>query len=169
VQDRQLTRGLTREMSGRAAARGFNASEYVSRPAPQLAAHFRIALAGPAIFSMRFAFRRPHFPVIIVVGDYVFGATSPAGLKKCLRRALRPGIEVKLLDQTWEWFELAPDSDLLIPSFLNRTTPSKRAVVALVNGRANRPPEAPLCEPRSLSSHTREDIFAELLALLRTS
>ena len=118
---------------------------------------------------MRFAFRKPHFPVIIVAGDHVFGAASPAGLKTWVRREFRPGMEGRVVGLTWEWFELTPGSDLVVPSFLDRTRPTKRAVVALVNGRANRPSGAPLYEPRSLSNHTREDIFAELLALLRTS
>ena len=115
---------------------------------------------------MRFAFRRPQFPAIVVAGDRVFGAISPAALKRLLQRERRPGIHIKLLDPTWEWFELSDESDLITPSFLERATPTKRAILALVNGRSNRAPGAPLYEPRSLSNHSREAIFAELLALL---
>ena len=115
---------------------------------------------------MRFAFRRPRFPVIVVAGDRVFAAISPAALKTLLGRELRPGMDIKLLDLTWEWFELARDSDLLVPSFLDRAPPTKRTVLALVNGRTNRPPGRPLYDPRSISNHSRDAIFAELVALL---
>jgi len=105
--------------------------------------------------------------VIVVGGDLVFAAASPPNLEGLVRRTLA-GAEIKLLDQTWEWFELAADDDLVLPSFLNRLPPTKRAVVALVNGRSNRTPDAPDYQLRSLSNHTREDIFAELIALLPT-
>lgn len=115
---------------------------------------------------MRFVFRRPHLPVIIVPGDRVFAAASAAGVKKLLRREVQPRVKVRLLDVTWEWFDVLSDLDAIAPSLIDHAPPTKRSVVGLVNSRSNRAPGAPVYEPRSLSSHTRHDIFARLLALL---
>ena len=117
---------------------------------------------------MHYVFRRPHFPVIIVVGDRVFAAESTAVLKKLLRRETQPGLNIRLLDATWEWFDLLSDLDAIAPSFVDHLPPTKRSVVDLVNSRRNRAAGAPVYEPRSLSNHTRDDIFAQLLALLRS-
>jgi hypothetical protein len=115
---------------------------------------------------MRYVFRRPRFPVIIVAGDRVFGSPSTAGVKKVLRREAKPGVKLRLLDATWEWFEVLADLDAIAPSLVDRAPPTKRSVVALVNGRSNRAPDAPLYEPRSLSNRTRNHVLAELLAVL---
>ena len=117
---------------------------------------------------MRYLFRRPRFPVIIVAGDRVWGAPSTAGVKKVLRREAQPGVKVRLLDATWEWFEVLPDLDAIAPSLVNRAPPTKRSVVALVNGRSNRAPGAPRYEARSLSNRTRDDVLAGLLSVLPT-
>lgn len=58
------------------------------------------------------------------------------------------------------------DLDVITPSFLDGAPPTKRPLVDLVNGRSNRAPAAPSYELRSLSSHTRDRVFAELLAIL---
>ena len=115
---------------------------------------------------MRYVFRRPHFPVIIVAGDRVFGSASTASVKKVLRRQAQPGVKLRLLDATWEWFEVLSDLDAIAPSLIDRAPPTKGSMVALVNGRSNRAPGAPLYEARSLSNRTRDDVLAGLLAVL---
>jgi hypothetical protein len=119
-----------------------------------------------AHLAMRYILRRPRFPVIIVAGDRVFRSPSPAGVKKVLRREAQPGVKVRLLDATWEWFEVLSDLDAIAPSLVDRAPPTKGSIVALVNGRSNRAPGAPQYEPRSLSNRTREDVLAGLLAVL---
>ncbi len=126
----------------------------------------RQRVSRPANLSMRYVFRRPHFPVIVVAGDRVFGSVSATRVKKVLRCEVQRGVKVRLLDSTWEWFEVLSDLDAIAPSLVDRAPPTKRSVVGLVNGRSNRAPGAPLYEPRSLSSRTRDDVFARLLAVL---
>jgi hypothetical protein len=104
--------------------------------------------------------------VIVVVGDRAFRAASGSALQKLLRRELPSEAKARLLDSTWEWFELMLEVDAIAPSFLDRLPPTKKAVIAIVNGRSNRAADAPLYELRSLSSRTRVEIFAQLLSIL---
>jgi len=75
-------------------------------------------------------------------------------------------VKARLLDSTWEWFEVLPDLGAVAPSFFDRLPPTKQSVIALVNGRSNKAAGALLYHPRSLSGRTRGRIFAELLAVL---
>lgn len=120
----------------------------------------------PATFSMHYIFRRPRFPVIVVVDDRVFASSSAAGVKKVLRREEQPAGKIRLLDSTWEWFDVLSDLDAIAPSFLDRRPPTKRSLVGLVNARSNRAPDAPVYELRSVSNQTRDHIFARLVAIL---
>ena len=116
---------------------------------------------------MRYVFRPPRFPVILVVGDRAFRVVSTGQLRKLLRRELKSAAgAARLLDSTWEWFTVLPDAVLIAPSFLDRQPPTKQALIALVNGRSNGAPDAPVYKVRSLSNRTREEVFAELLAIL---
>ena len=115
---------------------------------------------------IRYAFRKPRFPVIVIAGDRVFAAPSPSGLQKLVEREGRAGSGIRLLDSTWEWFDFVPDASAITPSFVHRSSPTKQEVISLVNDRANRADDAPKYLRRSLTSRSREDIFAELLALL---
>lgn len=94
---------------------------------------------------------------------------SPAELQKLLRSKLRSATTARLLDSTWEWFEVLPDIGAIAPSLIDRLPPTKQSVMALVNGRSNRAPGAPLYEVRSFSSRTRGEVFAHLLAVLPAS
>jgi hypothetical protein len=116
---------------------------------------------------IRHAFRKPHFPVIVTAGDRVFAAPSPSVLQKLVERERRAGLDIRLLDSTWEWFEFVVDVSAIAPSFVDHMPPKKQEVISLVNDRANRADDAPVYSLRSLSSRSREDIFAELVALLR--
>ena len=104
--------------------------------------------------------------MILVVGDRALRALSPPELQKLLRRELRSAVNTRLLDSTWEWFEVLPDIGAIAPSLVDRLPPTKQSVIALVNGRSNRAPGAPLYEVLSLSSRTRQEVFAQLLAVL---
>ena len=107
--------------------------------------------------------------MILVVGDRAFRALSPAELQKHQRSTLRSAATARLLDSTWEWFEVLPDIGAIAPSFVDRLPPTKQSVIALVNGRSNRAPGAPLYDLGSFSSRTRGEVFAHLLAVLPAS
>lgn len=116
---------------------------------------------------MRFVFRQPRFPAIAVVGDRVFQVPSVDQLHTLFGREPRStGETARLLDSTWEWFELHAEIGAIAPSFVGRHPPTKQALIDLVNSRSNRAGDAPLYEKRALSARTRDAIFAELLALL---
>jgi hypothetical protein len=104
--------------------------------------------------------------VIAVIDDRVFRALSTAQLQRLLDRAAESARTVRLLDSTWEWFELMSEVGVIAPSFLDRLPPTKASLVALVNGRSNRDSGSTEYNPRSLSNRTREEVFAELLAVL---
>jgi hypothetical protein len=104
--------------------------------------------------------------VIVIAGDRVFRSLSSAAVQKLLRRELKAGIELRLLDSAWRWFDVLADVGAIAPSFGNHLSPTKQTVITLVNGRSNRSADAPLYEPRSLSSRTREEVFTELIAVL---
>jgi hypothetical protein len=117
--------------------------------------------------AIPYVLRRPRLPVIVVAGDRVFRAISGAAIQKILRGELQSGVEVRLLDSEWAWFEvLTGDVEAIAPSFADFQPPTKQAVIALVNGRTNRVEADPLYQPRSLSSRSREEVFQELLAIL---
>jgi hypothetical protein len=126
----------------------------------------RQAVSRRNTMPIQYVFRKPRFPVIVTAGDRVFAAPSPARLGKLLARESPADADIRLLDSTWEWFEFVPDVSAIAPSFVDRSPPTKAEVISLVNDRANRADDAPQYLLRSLSSRSREDIFAELLALL---
>ncbi|MHB0972577.1 MAG: hypothetical protein ACYC7A_22510 [Thermoanaerobaculia bacterium] len=96
----------------------------------------------------------------------MFAAPSPSALEKLIKRESHVETVVRILDSTWEWFELIRDGLVIAPSFVDRLPPKKQDVIALVNDRTNRAIDAPVYQLRSLGSRSREDIFAELLSLL---
>ena len=116
---------------------------------------------------MKYMVRRPQYPVILVVDDRAFRAQAPRQLGRLLQRELActPGT-VWLLDSTWSWFDMLIEEEVIVPSFLDGQPPSKKSLVALVNGRSNRAPADPVYDARSLSNRSRERVFAELLAVL---
>ncbi len=115
--------------------------------------------------SIPYVFRKPRLPVIIVVDDRVFRAISTAAIQKLLKRELKLDAEVRLLDSRWEWFKVMTDEvEAIIPSIYQ--SPTKQALITLVNNRANRSETNVAYQPRSLSSRSREEIFQELLAIL---
>ena len=116
---------------------------------------------------MQYMFRRPQFPVIVVVSDRVFRVLSPVQLRNLLQRELTtPSASARLLDATWEWFEILAEEGVIAPSFVDRRSPTKQAVIALVNGRSNRAAGTPVYEARSLANRTRDEVFTELVGLL---
>jgi len=135
----------------------------VGREAPLVMLH----VSWPNVRPMRFVFRQPRFPVIAVVGDRVFQVPSADKLRRLFDRELgSTGGTARLLDSTWECFELHAEIGAIAPSFVDRHPPTKQALIELVNGRSNRAGDAPLYEKRALSARTRDAIFAELLTLL---
>ena len=116
---------------------------------------------------MRYMFRRPQFPAIVFVDNRAFRAQVPRMLDELQQRELEcfPST-VRLLDSSWGWFDLLIEERVIVPSFLDGQPPSKKTLVALVNGRSNRAPGDPMYDPRSLSNRNRERVFAELFALL---
>ena len=116
---------------------------------------------------MKYMFRRPRFPVILVVDDRAFRAQAPRQLGSLLEReiACTPGT-VRLLDSTWSWFDVLIEEEVIVPSFLDGQPPSKKTLIALVNGRSNRALADPMYDARSLSNRSRERIFTELLTVL---
>lgn len=116
---------------------------------------------------MRYMFRRPQYPVILVVDDRAFRAQAPRQLDRLLQRELActPGT-VRLLDSTWSWFEALIEAEVIVPSFLDGQPPSKKSLIALVNSRSNRTLADPMYDALSLSNRSRERVFAELLAVL---
>ena len=116
---------------------------------------------------MKYMFRRPQYPVIVVVDDRAFRALAPHQFGRLLQRELEciPGT-VRLLDSAWRWFDVLIKEEVIVPSFLDGQPPSKKTLIALVNSRANRAPADPMYDARSLSNRSRERVFAELLAVL---
>jgi hypothetical protein len=119
--------------------------------------------------AILYVFRRPRFPVIVLVESRVFRALSSAAIEKLLRRELKTGQEVRLLDSEWAWFKPIEGEVMAISPLIANPHPiTKQALVDLVNGRANKVEGAPSYQRRSLSSRSREEVFQELLAILQS-
>jgi hypothetical protein len=108
-------------------------------------------------------FRRPIFPIIIEIDGLVISARSTQGLEKKLSSiALAAGRLYPGVDSTGGTWDLYVDGMMLSPLTL-RKRPTKKELIALVNGRTNkRPDEVPYPE-KSLSKKTFERIFEELV------
>jgi hypothetical protein len=107
--------------------------------------------------------------VIVVAGERAFRALSSAAVEKLLRRELKAGAGIRLLDSEWRWFEvLATEVCAIAPSFRYHESPTKREIIDLVNGRGKKIDNAPMYRHRSVSSRSREEVFQELLAILPT-
>jgi hypothetical protein len=117
--------------------------------------------------AIPYVFRRPRLAVIVVAGDRVFRATSSAAVQKLVRRELKPGAEVRLLDSNWDWFDVVTgEVEAIAPSFLDSQPPTKQSIIVLVNSRSNRSGTDAVYQPQSISRHSREEVFQELLAIL---
>lgn len=108
-------------------------------------------------------FRRPVFPIIIEIDGIVVSARSAQGLDKKLSGiALAAGRLYHGVDSTGATWDLYVDGMMLSPLTL-RKKPTKKELIALVNGRTNkRPDEMPYPE-KSFSAKTFERIFEELV------
>ncbi len=117
--------------------------------------------------AILYVFRRPRFPVIVLVESRVFRARSSSDLEKLLRRELKAGVDIRLLDSDWAWFNALEGEVMAVAPLIAGLHPiTKQALIDLVNGRANRAEGTPSYERRSLSSRGREENFQELLAIL---
>jgi hypothetical protein len=112
---------------------------------------------------IRCMFRRPVFPIIIGIDGIVVSARSTQGLeKKFSQIALAAGRLYPVVDSTGATWDLYVDGMILSPLTL-RKRPTKKELIALVNGRTNKhPDEVPYLE-KSLSNKTFERIFEELV------
>jgi hypothetical protein len=108
-------------------------------------------------------FRRPVFPIIIEIDGIVVSARSAQGLENKLSQiALAAGRLYPVVDSTGATWDLYVDGMILSPLTL-RKKPTKKELIALVNGRTNkRPDEMPFPE-KSLSAKTLGRIFEELV------
>lgn len=108
-------------------------------------------------------FRRPKFPIIIEIDGAVLSARSAQGLEKKLSRfKLVPGSKYEAADSTGATWDLYVDLMTLSPLTL-RKRPTKKELIALVNGRSNKAADETPYPERSLSSKTFEAIFEELV------
>jgi hypothetical protein len=71
--------------------------------------------------SIRFAFRRPRFPVICAIDGHLIGISSPASLQRRLAALDISGEkELRLVDGSGENWMFLPDQMILAPGFLIR-------------------------------------------------
>jgi hypothetical protein len=71
--------------------------------------------------SIRYAFRRPRFPVIWAIDGYLIGAQSPASLQRRLTALeFSAEKELRLVDGNGENWMFLPDQMILAPGFLTR-------------------------------------------------
>lgn len=106
--------------------------------------------------------------MILVADERVFLADSPSAADKLVLREISTANEVRILDSNWLWYQILPQKFIVvIPSVRDYRPPTKNDLIDLVNNRLNRETDSPRYEKRSLSSKSREDIFAALAAILR--
>jgi hypothetical protein len=112
---------------------------------------------------IRCMFRRPVFPIIIEIDGLVISARSKQGLEKKLSGIpLVPGRMYQAVDSIGATWDLYVDGMMLSPLTL-RKRPTKKELIALVNGRTNkRLDETPYPE-KSLSAKTFERVFEDLV------
>ena len=112
---------------------------------------------------IRCIFRRPVFPIIIEIDGIVVSAQSAQGLEKKLSQiALAAGRLYRVVDSSGATWDLYVDGMMLSPLTLRRK-PTKKELIALVNGRTNKHSEEVPYPEKSLSAKTFERIFEELV------
>ncbi len=112
---------------------------------------------------IRCMFRRPIFPIIIEIDGIVVSARSTQGLEKKLSKiALAAGRLYHGVDSTGATWDLYVDGMMLSPLTL-RKRPTKKELIALVNGRTNKSPDEMPYPEKSLSAKTFERLFEDLV------
>ena len=110
-------------------------------------------------------FRRPVFPIIIEIDGIVVSSRSAQGLEKKLSGILLDqGRRYQAVDSAGATWDLYMDHMMLSPLTL-RKRPTKKELIALVNGRTNKQPDEVPYPERSLSAKTFERIFEELVSI----
>jgi hypothetical protein len=108
-------------------------------------------------------FRRPKFPIIVAIDGAVISARSAQGLEKKLSRfKLVPGSKYEAVDSSGATWDLYVDLNVLSPLTL-RKRPTKKELIALVNGRTNRDADETPYPEKSLAAKTFERIFEDLV------
>jgi hypothetical protein len=89
--------------------------------------------AGPGDERIRYAFRRPRFPLIWAVGNEVLSATSPAVFQRQIRRFDLQGVTViDMIDTTGEGWAFHPELMIVSPLTIKKRW-RKLEVVRLFN------------------------------------
>jgi len=117
---------------------------------------------------VHYLFRKPVFPVICEIDGFVFAANSSKTLEKWLQ-TIPIGVKTTydLVDSTAEGWSFMPEHMVVSPLTFKKNW-TKKAVIALCNGRKNMPDPDRKYSEKSLSSKRFDQIFSEIVELLHT-
>ena len=115
---------------------------------------------------LKYIFRKPDFPVICNIDDFVFAAKSEKSFVKQLSEAIiEPGKTCDLVDSTGEGWITSPEHMIVSPLTFKKRW-SKKEIVALINSRKNQPSDGVRYSDKSFSAKRFERIFGDLVDLL---
>lgn len=116
-----------------------------------------------------YLFRKPVFPVICEIDGFVFAAKSAKSLEKWLQ-TIPLGVKTTydMVDATAEGWSFVPEHMAVSPLTFNKDW-TKKAVIALFNGRKNVSEPERKYSDKSLSNKRFDQIFSEIVELLATT
>jgi hypothetical protein len=122
-----------------------------------------------SVTMVHYLFRKPVFPVICEIDGFVFADNSSKSLEKWLQ-TIPLGVKTTydMVDATAEGWSFMPEHMAVSPLTFKKNW-TKKAVIALYNGRKNMPEPDRKYSEKSLSSKRFDQIFSEIVELLATT
>jgi hypothetical protein len=114
---------------------------------------------------MRYPFRKPKFPIIGLIDEWLVTAPSEALFqRRAARIRLKPDTKYSIVDSSGEDWELYPGGMYVVPSL--RRTWSKKKIIQTYNQSRNCAQTGITYSEKSLSSKRFETVFTDIVELI---
>ena len=112
-----------------------------------------------------FLFRKPKFPVIAVIDDWLVTAPSEVLFQRRVAEIrLNPATKYSIVDSTGEDWEFFPDKMYVVPSLRRKW--SKKKIIQTYNQSRNCAQTGITYSEKSLSSKRFETVFTDIVELI---
>ena len=118
----------------------------------------------------RYLFRKPKYPILIIIEESIRSARSEKGFIRVLEPLkLEENMKLRLIDSTGEEWELFTENMFINPSIFNKKRATKLQLIRMVNERKNNSENEKPYLDKSLSAKTFKKIFDDLVAIVAKS